>query len=454
MDADEIMAKQVEELEKEKKELQVRLKAQEKKVDDLERAKRLEEIPLLKLQFEEFKEEAKVVWEEQEKDRIEGEKKQRASDVENRNRLVRMKTDKEKYLESLLEERKKELKRDEESGCEKRKKKSKGEEMNWQLRKGKNVKLEKQLRNNVKKKNMRRKKLNLKKLRERKGKRSGRSKKDSKGNGKRGMIKIGMIGEGLTEVLGELVVQEGMMMVPGVVEEPGEEVEVVGGIGRKGKKTNGDQEVEMIDEEMMMVPDVDPHEEGPHLQEEDPLHQETVLEVLMEVDGAEEMPLLEDHHPDACRLGVVEVEMSLEEMMGQGGALLQGGISEIGMVDHGDLALEMMGQEEEIVADHVEVEEILATEEALLQDVWVIALRDVDLLHEEIMAVMTIVEAHLRDVVLHVEVAVIMDLLIGAENDLPLEMTLLLVNLVKDQPVTTKMMAGLLSNVKGHTNWE
>merc|ERR1712128_248997 len=53
MDADEIMAKQVEELEKEKKELQVRLKAQEKKVDHLERAKRLEEIPLLKLQFEE-----------------------------------------------------------------------------------------------------------------------------------------------------------------------------------------------------------------------------------------------------------------------------------------------------------------------------------------------------------------------------------------------------------------
>merc|ERR1712234_74395 len=79
MDADEIMAKQVEELEKEKKELQVRLKAQEKKVDHLERAKRLEEIPLLKLQFEEFKEEAKVVWEEQDKD---------------------------KYLESLLKERK------------------------------------------------------------------------------------------------------------------------------------------------------------------------------------------------------------------------------------------------------------------------------------------------------------------------------------------------------------
>merc|ERR1719369_1893191 len=106
MDADEIMAKQVEELEKEKKELQVRLKAQEKKVDHLQRAKRLEEIPLLKLQFEEFKEEAKVVWEEQEKDRIEGEKRQRANDVENRDRMVRMRDDKDKYLESLLKERK------------------------------------------------------------------------------------------------------------------------------------------------------------------------------------------------------------------------------------------------------------------------------------------------------------------------------------------------------------
>merc|ERR1711970_1585863 len=106
MPAEEIMAKQVEELEKEKKELQVRLKAQEKKVDHLERAKRLEEIPLLKLQFEELKEEAKVVWEEQEKDRIEEEKKERASDIENRDRMVRMRDDKDKYLESLLKERK------------------------------------------------------------------------------------------------------------------------------------------------------------------------------------------------------------------------------------------------------------------------------------------------------------------------------------------------------------
>merc|ERR1712106_309168 len=106
MDADEIMAKQVEELEKEKKELQVRLKAQEKKVDHFERAKRLEELPLLKSQFEEFKDEARNDWEEQEKERIESEKENRTTDVANRDRLVRMKDEKEKYLDSLLKERK------------------------------------------------------------------------------------------------------------------------------------------------------------------------------------------------------------------------------------------------------------------------------------------------------------------------------------------------------------
>ena len=69
LDTDEIINRQVIELEKEKKELTIRLKKQEKNVDHIERAKRQEEIPLLKLQFEEFKEEGKQVWEEQEKER-------------------------------------------------------------------------------------------------------------------------------------------------------------------------------------------------------------------------------------------------------------------------------------------------------------------------------------------------------------------------------------------------
>merc|ERR1712032_489106 len=106
MDADDIMAKQVEELEKEKKELQVRLKAQEKKQDHIERAKRLEELPLLKAEHEELKEEAKKLWAEQEKERIGDLKTNRESDVINRDRLARMKEDKDKYLTNLLKERK------------------------------------------------------------------------------------------------------------------------------------------------------------------------------------------------------------------------------------------------------------------------------------------------------------------------------------------------------------
>merc|ERR1711902_345571 len=106
LDADAILERQVQELEKEKRELGVRLKKQEKNVDHIERAKRQEEIPLLKLQFDEFKEEAKQVWEEQEKERIELEKTQRATDVKNRDRMKRMTVDKDLYLDGLLKERK------------------------------------------------------------------------------------------------------------------------------------------------------------------------------------------------------------------------------------------------------------------------------------------------------------------------------------------------------------
>lgn len=89
------MAKQVEQLEKEKKELQERLKNQEKKVtewfisenishldvnwtltflslqiDYFERAKRLEEIPLIKKAYEEQRIKDMELWELQEEDRV------------------------------------------------------------------------------------------------------------------------------------------------------------------------------------------------------------------------------------------------------------------------------------------------------------------------------------------------------------------------------------------------
>merc|ERR1711881_186802 len=69
-----------------------------------ERAKRLEEIPLLKEEFVKFKDDAREEWIEQEKERIEGEKKERDLAVLSSERLGRMKEDKDKYLENLLNE--------------------------------------------------------------------------------------------------------------------------------------------------------------------------------------------------------------------------------------------------------------------------------------------------------------------------------------------------------------
>jgi translation initiation factor 3 subunit A len=53
LDAEQIAARELEELQKEKREIQQKLKSQEKKVDYFERAKRLEEIPLLQQAFKE-----------------------------------------------------------------------------------------------------------------------------------------------------------------------------------------------------------------------------------------------------------------------------------------------------------------------------------------------------------------------------------------------------------------
>lgn len=106
LDVDEIMARQVEQLEKEKKELLERLKAQEKKVDYFSRAKRLEEIPLLEEQFKEEKVQNQKFWEEQEKERIEGLRKERELALETWNRLNCMKDERIKFVKILSEARK------------------------------------------------------------------------------------------------------------------------------------------------------------------------------------------------------------------------------------------------------------------------------------------------------------------------------------------------------------
>ncbi|XP_030058489.1 eukaryotic translation initiation factor 3 subunit A isoform X3 [Microcaecilia unicolor] len=101
LDPDFIMAKQVEQLEKEKKELQERLKNQEKKIDYFERAKRLEEIPLIKKAYEEQRVNDMELWEQQEEERITTMKLEREKALEHKNRMSRMLEDKDLFVERL-----------------------------------------------------------------------------------------------------------------------------------------------------------------------------------------------------------------------------------------------------------------------------------------------------------------------------------------------------------------
>uniref|UniRef100_A0A7N6BZT0 Eukaryotic translation initiation factor 3 subunit A n=1 Tax=Anabas testudineus TaxID=64144 RepID=A0A7N6BZT0_ANATE len=101
LDPDFIMAKQVEQLEKEKKELQERLKNQEKKIDYFERAKRLEEIPLIKKAYEEQRIKDMELWELQEEERISNMKVEREKALEHKKRMSRMVEDKENFLSKI-----------------------------------------------------------------------------------------------------------------------------------------------------------------------------------------------------------------------------------------------------------------------------------------------------------------------------------------------------------------
>lgn len=101
LDPDFIMAKQVEQLEKEKKELQERLKNQEKKIDYFERAKRLEEIPLIKKAYEEQRIKDMELWELQEEDRISNMKVEREKALEHKKRMSRMVEDKDNFLSKI-----------------------------------------------------------------------------------------------------------------------------------------------------------------------------------------------------------------------------------------------------------------------------------------------------------------------------------------------------------------
>lgn len=105
MSADQIAAREAEELQKGRRELLAKLKSQEKKVDYFERAKRLEEIPLLQESMHLRQLQDESFWEQQEKERIAALLEERRLAVATKERLMRMKTDKDAFLEKLLKER-------------------------------------------------------------------------------------------------------------------------------------------------------------------------------------------------------------------------------------------------------------------------------------------------------------------------------------------------------------
>ncbi|XP_046963681.1 eukaryotic translation initiation factor 3 subunit A [Vanessa cardui] len=105
MDAEAIAQREAEELMKERRELQARLKSQEKKVDYFERAKRIEEIPLLQKSLEEKQVQDKAFWEQQEKERIEQLIETRARDVATAGRLARMAVHRDQFMARLRSER-------------------------------------------------------------------------------------------------------------------------------------------------------------------------------------------------------------------------------------------------------------------------------------------------------------------------------------------------------------
>merc|ERR1712183_595329 len=155
------------------------------------------------------------------------------------------------------------------------------------------------LRRKGKGKSMKRKRPSLKKLRERKEKRNVKLRKGLKGRERRGMIRTAMT-EVVIEALGEEVVVEGERKKDLEVAVLGNLALGVGEIGRRKRRMNGDQGVEMIAGGIMKD-----HRGGPHHLEE-VLH---LLEVKEEELGGGEMLRQEDLHQEEARLKDVDLHL-------------------------------------------------------------------------------------------------------------------------------------------------
>lgn len=93
-------------MQKERRELQAKLKSQEKKIDYYERAKRIEEIPLLQKALKQKVIQDQYFWEQQEKERIQSIIEEREFAVATRDRLFCIRKDKMVFIAKLKSERK------------------------------------------------------------------------------------------------------------------------------------------------------------------------------------------------------------------------------------------------------------------------------------------------------------------------------------------------------------
>lgn len=105
LDPNGIMVKQLQQMEKEKRDKDTKLKGQEKKIDYFERAKCLVEIPLLKQQYKEQIEYDKQFHEEQEEERVKKAILEREEAEKLKKRMLRMEGSKLEFLEIIKEKR-------------------------------------------------------------------------------------------------------------------------------------------------------------------------------------------------------------------------------------------------------------------------------------------------------------------------------------------------------------
>merc|ERR1712141_71917 len=102
MDPDDILQRQYEQLDREKRDQLTKLRAQEKRIDHLVRAMRIDEIPLLEEHIAQKRIQDQKDWETEESERVENAQADHEAALTTKSRFTRMEVDKEAFLDKLF----------------------------------------------------------------------------------------------------------------------------------------------------------------------------------------------------------------------------------------------------------------------------------------------------------------------------------------------------------------